>query len=113
MRRHGADLTYSPMLHAHLFVTDHTYRRTSLQTTQDELNNPFIVQFCSNDPDIFLAACRYVEGYCSGVDLNLGCPQLIAKRGNYGAYLQVCNPYSIETIIIDVLGKERIDKRNG
>ena len=90
MRDHGADLTFSPMLHAQLFVNDATYRRTCFSTVPEEREVPFIIQFCANDPDVFLMACRYVEGFCDGVDLNLGCPQQIAKRGNYGAFLQVC-----------------------
>uniref|UniRef100_A0A7E4VXQ7 tRNA-dihydrouridine(16/17) synthase [NAD(P)(+)] n=1 Tax=Panagrellus redivivus TaxID=6233 RepID=A0A7E4VXQ7_PANRE len=88
LRAHGADLAFSPMIHAHLFVNDYTYRKTSLSTWKGEREKPFIVQFCGNDSHTFLIACRYVEGFCDGVDLNLGCPQLIAKRGNYGAYLQ-------------------------
>ena len=48
----------------------------------------FLVQFCANDPDTFLAASKLVEPLCDGIDLNLGCPQSIAKRGNYGAFLQ-------------------------
>lgn len=46
-----------------------------------------MVQFCANDPDLLLAAARHVEASCDAVDINFGCPQRIAKRGNYGATL--------------------------
>jgi tRNA-dihydrouridine synthase 1 len=36
---------------------------------------------------VLLAAARLAQGCCDGVDLNLGCPQRIARRGNYGAFL--------------------------
>lgn len=33
---------------------------------------------------MFLSAARIVAPHVDGVDLNLGCPQRIAKRGKYG-----------------------------
>ena len=36
---------------------------------------------------MLLSAARHVEDHCDAVDINLGCPQGIAKKGNYGSFL--------------------------
>lgn len=82
-RRHGATGAYTPMLHARLFLETPPYRAEHFTTTTQD--RPLLTQFCANDPDVLLAAARLVEPHCDGVDLNLGCPQRIARRGKYGA----------------------------
>lgn len=104
--RNAQTLAYSPMLHARLFSEQANFRdahfnptKASLVSTEKmdqpafmdghpEKDRPLFVQFCANKPDELLEAARYVAPYCDAVDLNLGCPQGIARAGHYGAFLQ-------------------------
>eukprot|EP01024_Parvocaulis_polyphysoides_P059089 TRINITY_DN6378_c0_g2_i3.p1 TRINITY_DN6378_c0_g2~~TRINITY_DN6378_c0_g2_i3.p1 ORF type:complete len:407 (+),score=52.41 TRINITY_DN6378_c0_g2_i3:74-1222(+) len=84
-RHYGAQAAYSPMYNSGIFIRNKTYRRLYWNTCPED--RPLIVQFCGNNPEQVLKAAKMVEGDCDAVDLNLGCPQRIAKRGKYGAFI--------------------------
>lgn len=104
-------LAYSPMLHSRMFHETPKYRASNFEPlhrtlpepsevttplpTSDlrldgnpSIDRPLFVQFCSNSPSDLLNAAKYVAPFCDAVDLNLGCPQGIARKGKYGAFLQ-------------------------
>ncbi|POM82240.1 Dihydrouridine synthase (Dus) family protein [Cryptosporidium meleagridis] len=95
-KKYGCDLTYSPMYHSGLFSKLQGYRETNFQTCEED--DPMIVQFCGNDPETLLKASKFIDDKVKGIDINFGCPQNIAKRGNYGAFL-LSNPDLMERII--------------
>ena len=85
-RRYGATAAYTPMMHARLFSESDRYRAEHLSTCAED--RPLFVQFCANDPEVLVQAAKHVDdGSCDYIDLNFGCPQRIAKRGYYGAFL--------------------------
>ncbi|KAF9432118.1 tRNA-dihydrouridine(16/17) synthase [NAD(P)(+)]-like protein [Entomortierella beljakovae] len=92
-RRYNAELCYTPMFHAKLFVTDENYRDEQWPGLKNGLggggpnDRPLIAQFSANDPELLLQASIMVAPYCDAIDVNLGCPQNIAKSGHYGSYL--------------------------
>ena len=85
-RRYGANLCYTPMIHSKLVLSSPAYRAKFTGTWIDA-DRPLIAQLCGSDPGAMLEAARLVEPYVDGIDINCGCPQGIAKRGDYGAFL--------------------------
>lgn len=105
-RKYGADLCYTPMYHARLFGTSEAYRNDMWgpMDGDEKVDRPLVVQFCANKPDELLAAAKLVQHKCDAVDLNLGCPQGIAKRGHYGSFLM--EDWDLIYSLINILHKE-------
>lgn len=101
-RKYGATCAYTPMLHGRLFVEGEKYRKEHFTTCPED--RPLITQFCANDPKVLLEAAKYVEKDCDAVDINLGCPQRIAKRGNYGSFLM--DDLDVVKAMVTTLAKE-------
>ena len=112
----GVDLTYTQMLHSQNFVQDPKFRKSHLDLWEAgvsypellptqidclgglpqpdgsiETSNPVMVQIAGNDVDVVVKSAtmilEHTEGRVAGIDLNCGCPQAIARKGNYGAFL--------------------------
>ena len=84
-RHYGAKLCFTPMLHSTLFASSEAYRLDNFDACSQE--RPLVTQFCGDDPATLLAAASLAQGECDAIDLNCGCPQAIARRGHYGAFL--------------------------
>jgi tRNA-dihydrouridine synthase len=86
-RRYNVPLCFTPMIHCKLYTTCPVYKGKFTLKNIPDMDRPLIAQICGSDFDSVLETCRDLEPYCDGIDINCGCPQGIAKRGNYGAFL--------------------------
>eukprot|EP01083_Nonionella_stella_P001909 5502_1 len=84
-RSYNIPLCYSPMINSKHYLEHPKYAEVVFQTCPDD--RPLIAQFCGNDPDLILSAAKRIEHLVDAIDLNFGCPQQIAKKGHYGAFL--------------------------
>ena len=86
-RKYNTHLTFTQMYNISTFIKDKNYRSKIINEIDNSLDNPCIIQFCGHDPELLLQSAQIVKSYTKCIDLNLGCPQNIAKRGHYGSFL--------------------------
>ncbi|CAM9155408.1 unnamed protein product, partial [Ectocarpus fasciculatus] len=98
---HGATMGFTQMLNSSQFVNNPTYSssvvdwvdypedKTGITTgsSYKAADQPLIAQVAGDNIDNLIKCGEKLQDHVTAIDLNLGCPQSIAKRGNYGAYL--------------------------
>ena len=72
-RKLGAELCYTPMLHARLFSEIPSYREVHFDALAGE--GPLFGQLAGHDPNVVVHSAQLIESKVSAVDLNFGCPQ--------------------------------------
>ncbi|EGR26961.1 t-diRNAhydrouridine synthase, putative [Ichthyophthirius multifiliis] len=96
-RKYGTTLAYTPMISSKVVYDQGEKSLKNFFSTCPE-DRPLIAQFCGNDPEVLLEACKYIQKDCDAVDINFGCPQGIAKKGHYGSFL-LQEPDLIESMV--------------
>ncbi|KAG8868097.1 hypothetical protein FRB97_002700 [Tulasnella sp. 331] len=108
-RRYGGHVCYTPMINAKIYSDPRhqgAYCEGAFNLACDEEGNPtvdrpLVIQFAANDPSALLESAKALQHKCDAVDINFGCPQDIARRGRYGAYL--CEDWDLVYKLINVL----------
>ena len=85
-RKYKTELTYTQMYNVNSLTTEDVFEKTIIKEI-NELDYPCFIQFASHDPEILLKSAKFIEKKTPCIDLNLGCPQKIAKNGHYGSFL--------------------------
>jgi len=96
VRLYDCDLAFSPMIMADSFYLSQKARDNELTTNAQD--NPLIVQFAANKAEYFAGSAELVSQFCSGVDLNCGCPQRWAWKEGIGACL-INNPQFVSDVV--------------
>ncbi|KAK3905809.1 tRNA-dihydrouridine synthase [Staphylotrichum tortipilum] len=84
---YGTDLCWTPMILAKEFNRNRFARDSDFTISTAGPQAPTIVQFGANVPQELARASSLVAPFCSGVDLNCGCPQSWACAETLGAAL--------------------------
>ena len=97
-RKYGANICFTPMIHARFFVKKKSYREKMFRFARLKQDQPLIAQICGNNKEILLEAAKMLEGYVDAIDINCGCPTKTAKRGRYGAFLLESRDYLVDVV---------------
>ncbi|EQB60773.1 trna-dihydrouridine synthase 1-like protein [Vairimorpha apis BRL 01] len=82
-RKYGADFCFTEMVNCEIFLKTKQNPISNMWYTTNELDRPLIIQICGHDELKMLQTSLILQNYCDAIDINLGCPQEIARKGYY------------------------------
>lgn len=87
VRRHGVKVCWTGMINSKQWNMSKKYQQTTFQT--NDIDTPLICQISGSlDSDLLSTANSLTSlPTCCALDINLGCCQKVAKRGNYGYFM--------------------------
>jgi len=86
-RRYGARVTYTEMCVARFWLNAATRREHLFHFAAAD--RPLVLQLTDSTPEpiVAMATDAVFRGHVDALDINLGCPQTVAQRALFGAYL--------------------------
>ena len=107
-RKYGCDVCYTPMASAKSVIEAFEQNgNLDGRLLFHKLDRPLIVQLCGNDPELIVKAVQIIESIgdiCDGIDINLGCPQTVAEKCHFGAFL-LDNPQIVRSMVTALCSK--------
>jgi tRNA-dihydrouridine synthase len=81
----------------------HYHQQQDQRQYKRQKSEPLMVQLAGDDVKTVVQSAlmiyEHTGGKLAGIDLNCGCPQNIAKKGNYGAFLMERDPELVNEIL--------------
>lgn len=84
-RNHNILLCWTGMINSHMWSINEKERQKMFETCDDD--RPLIAQLNGNEETELISCAQDIEGLVDAIDLNLGCTQHIARRGQYGYFM--------------------------
>lgn len=96
VRKYNIKLCWTGMVNSHMWATMPTSRNSYFQTC--EIDRPLIIQMSGNGEEELIACAKDLQQFGVAIDINFGCTQHIARRGQYG-YFMVNNENKRKNVI--------------
>ena len=84
-RRHGACVAWTGMMNTNAWNMSKTYQQNQIQ--DDPEDRPLVLQMSGAADTDLLATEKDLAMFGCQIDINLGCCQRVAKRGEYGYFM--------------------------